>query len=237
MNENENEQQQIEFLELPTKKLLEKFGEGKHIPGSGSAVALSGLLASELIKTVCKLTKRKPEYYNVHTELDYIQVQIETIYQPRFFELFNRDIAVFDEVSRLRQLRDLATDLNERRRLSRQATERLKEATEIPLEICRICLQLSPLAFSIFDTGFKSARGDSGVAISNLLSAMSGSLFIAFLNLKTGNSSKWVKDLREEAEKLASQYGKTHKEAIRRITMLYSEGLAEDSIQTKLDLE
>jgi formiminotetrahydrofolate cyclodeaminase len=59
---SDNSQKQLEYLDLPTKDLLVRFGEGKHIPGSGSAAALSGLLACQLIKTVCKLTRRKPEY-------------------------------------------------------------------------------------------------------------------------------------------------------------------------------
>jgi methenyltetrahydrofolate cyclohydrolase len=234
MSEKKN---QLEYLELPTRQLLEKFGEGKHIPGSGSAAALSGLLACELIKTVCKLTRRKPEYTNVHTSLQYIQEQVETIYQPTILQYFNDDIQVFDQVSKLRKRRDKETDDSEKRKLAKQATDKLKEATELPLEVCKTCLKVLDFAFSIFDTGFKSARGDSGVAISNLLSAASGSLFITFLNLKTARESKWTLEVRQQAEKLAKEYGRKHKEAIKRITSLYSEGLPDDTIQAKLDLE
>jgi methenyltetrahydrofolate cyclohydrolase len=234
MSEKKN---QLEYLELPTKQLLEKFGEGKHIPGSGSAAALSGLLACELIKTVCKLTRRKPEYTNVHNALQYIQEQVETIYQPSILKYFNDDIEVFDQVSKLRKRRDKETDDAEKRKLGRQATDKLKEATELPLEVCKTCLKVLDFAFSIFDTGFKSARGDSGVAISNLLSAASGSLFITFLNLKTARESKWTTEIRQQAEGLAKEYGLKHKEAIKRITSLYSEGLPEDNPQGKLELE
>jgi methenyltetrahydrofolate cyclohydrolase len=150
---------------------------------------------------------------------------------------FNDDIQVFDQVSKLRKRRDKETDDSEKRKLAKQATDKLKEATELPLEVCKTCLKVLDFAFSIFDTGFKSARGDSGVAISNLLSAASGSLFITFLNLKTARESKWTLEVRQQAEKLAKEYGKKHKEAIKRITSLYSEGLPDDTIQAKLDLE
>ena len=228
-------QNEILYLDLPTKDLLDKFGEGKHIPGSGSAAALSGLLACELIKTVCKLTRRKPEYTSVHNALEFIQTQVETIFKPQLVQLFNNDINAFDQVSKLRKRRDKAENETEKRQLSKQAINKLKEATEIPLEICKTCLSLIEFAFSIFDTGFKSARGDSGVAISNLLSAISGSLFIAFLNLKTARQSKWTIEIRKESEKLAIQYSKRHKEAIKRITNLYSEGLPENYNQINLE--
>lgn len=42
------------YLDLPAKKLLKEFGEGNHIPGSGSANALSTLLAIGLMKTCAK---------------------------------------------------------------------------------------------------------------------------------------------------------------------------------------
>jgi formiminotetrahydrofolate cyclodeaminase len=173
----------------------------------------------------------------VHLALLYIQEQIETEYQPNLLSFFNNDIKVFDQVSKFRKRRDKEQDEKVKRKLSKQATDKLKEATELPLEVCKACLKLLDFGFSFFDTGFKSARGDSGVAISNLLSAASGSLFITFLNLKTARESKWTLGIRTEAEQLAKEYSKKHKEAIKRITSLYSEGLPTGSTQTELDLE
>jgi len=226
---------EVSYLTLPTSELLEQFGAGRHIPGSGSASALSALLACELMSTVCKLTCAKPNYASVHKDLSYILEQIQTDYKPELIKLFNRDIQVFSEVSELRRKRDDETNPAEKGKLTRAENERMKEATEIPLQICDVCLKLITHALNIFDSGFKSARGDSGVALSNLLSAISGSLFISFLNLKTGKHAKWVENLRTEAEKIALQYNGIHKEAIKRIMDLYQQGLPDD-YQTKLEL-
>ena len=38
----------LPLLELPANKLLDQFGGGSHVPGSGSAAALMGLLAAQL---------------------------------------------------------------------------------------------------------------------------------------------------------------------------------------------
>jgi methenyltetrahydrofolate cyclohydrolase len=228
-----------QYLILPTTQLLEKFGEGNHIPGSGSASALSGLLAIELMITVCKLTGTKESYRHVKDEISFIQSQLESLHRPRLRELFIKDIEVFDQVSKIRKKRDREKNATIKGLLTRQATEKLKEATDIPIEICRQSLMLTTYAFTIFDKGFKSAQGDSGVALSNLLSAISGSLFVTLLNLKTARKSKWTEELRTTTEVLAKEYQKTHKEAIKRVLNLYSEGLPDEleKGQTKLLLE
>lgn len=226
-----------EYLILPTSTLLEKFGGGSHVPGSGSASALSALLAIELMITVCKLTTSKEKYHAVKDELEFIQAQLESLHRPRMKELFIKDIEVFDIVSKMRRRRDREKDPKIKSLLTRQATDKLKEATDIPIEICRQTLTLTTYAFAVFDKGFQSAQGDSGVAISNLLSAISGSLFVTLINLKTARKSKWSEELRKTTETLATEYQRTHKEAIKRVLNLYAQGLPDGSDQTQLQLE
>ena len=80
---------------------------------------------------------------------------------------------------------------------------------------------------SIFDNGYKATRGDAGVAISNFLSAISGTLFIVLLNIRVSQKSKWTEEKRIQAEKLTSDYLKIQKDAFSRVLELYTEGLAE----------
>lgn len=42
------------YLTLKLDDILQKYGEGRHVPGSGSAAALQGLLAARLVETVVK---------------------------------------------------------------------------------------------------------------------------------------------------------------------------------------
>ncbi|WP_128142961.1 cyclodeaminase/cyclohydrolase family protein [Janthinobacterium lividum] len=57
------------YLSHSTKALLDEFGAGKHIPGAGSASALSGLLAAQLVLTVCRLTLDKESHRDHHADL------------------------------------------------------------------------------------------------------------------------------------------------------------------------
>lgn len=220
-----------DYLELPTRQLLEEYGAGSHIPGSGSASALSALIAIGMMQTVCKLTISKPKYVKQHKDFEYILNQLEKEYKPKIMELFKQDIVVFNLVSQHRFARDNSEDKKERQTHSRNALEQQKKATEIPIQICELCMEMLPLAMVIFDNGFKSARGDSGVAISNLLSAISGSLFIIFLNLKSYNKSKWLTATKQKAETLARSFNQSQNNAFRKVLELYEEGLLDEEKQ------
>jgi formiminotetrahydrofolate cyclodeaminase len=239
---HQNLKKELDFLALPATELLEKFGQGRHIPGSGSAAALSGLLAVELMKTICKLTITRSEekYIAVRRDFKIILEMLETETKPKLIELFQQDITVFNEVSQLRVQRNEAkerSDEKEERRLSRLANEKLKDATEIPLEIAKTCLSLVDYAFTLFERGFQSARGDSGVAISNLLSAVSGSLFVTLINIRTGRKSQWIQKVREEAETIGNSFSVKQKLALAKVFELYKEGIDNGDYQLKLNLE
>lgn len=224
-----------DYLELTTNQLLEAYGAGRHIPGSGSAAALSALIAIELMRTVCKLTLQKPKYSQVHKELELIMDSLEKDYKPRMRELFAEDISIFNLVSTNRILRDGAVTPAERNRYSRSALLHQRAATTIPLEISRLALAMLPFAITIFDRGFKSARGDSGVAISNLLSAISGSLFIVFLNLKPFRRGKWSRETQRLAEQVAGEFARSQRQAFAKVLELYEEGLLEEEKQLVLN--
>lgn len=224
-----------DYLELPTKQLLEAYGAGSHIPGSGSASALSALFGIELLKTVCILTRRKAAYREVHTQLQYIQDQLETEFKPKLLELFRQDIEAFTLVSNLRIQRDNARDPREKKRLNKMALEAQKTATEIPIKICTTCLDILPLAFAIFEEGFKAARGDSGVGISNLLSATSGGLFVIFLNLVPYRKSRWRDETRRRAEALAAQLSGFQNRAYTKVLELYEENLQDHEKQLQFE--
>lgn len=221
------------YLELSAKELLDAFGKGSHIPGSGSAAAFSGLMAIELMKTVLLLTISKEAYQKHHGEFQIFLNKLTEQSKQKFTELFNEDIKIFHQVSYYRRLRDKAKFDDERRDHNSTANEKLREATDIPLEICENSLDLLPIAFSIFDNGFKGARGDSGVSISNLLSAAQGALFVVFLNLRSFQKSKWKDEKMQRSVDLAKRFTKLQKEAYSRVVTLYNENT--DSQQLTLD--
>lgn len=214
------------LLDLPTSTLLEKFGAGTHAPGSGSAAALMGLLSSKLIGTVAAITQTKPAYRANHSAASLIADAVNNKIAPRLHHLFERDAVVFDQVIKLRIARDKTSDTAERRRLSEQALAELQEATDIPLDISDECVALIDHGTALFDIGFKSARGDTGAAISAAVAGAMSGLFVANLNLKSFRGSKWAKERRERCESLHAALETKQALAFGRVTTLREEVIA-----------
>jgi formiminotetrahydrofolate cyclodeaminase len=176
------------LLNLSASQLLEKFGAGNHKPGSGSAAALQGMLSAQMLRTVIDLTKdpkREAIYAKYIPELLRIKNEIESRIYSDLENLFQLDSEQFDQVIKLREQRDKEPNFQKKRELKIQALEALKPATETLVKIAERCLELGDFAVYVFDNGFKSARGDSGVAINSAISSIACCLSIIELNLTT----------------------------------------------------
>lgn len=224
---------QPSLLEVPTGKLLDKFGAGSHKPGSGSAAALMGILSGKLIVTVGQMSLKKPKYRDQYREIGYLIKQVEEFIEPRLKELFDQDSVVFDQVIKLRIARNNAESEAEKKRLSRQALNALKEATDIPIEICELCLRLLDHSSSMFDLGFEAARGDSGAAISASVAGAMSSIFVVNLNLRSFRSSDWAEERRHKVDKLHAQLETAQLEAFSRVGILKEEDI--EAFQMDLD--
>lgn len=225
-----------QLLLLPTDQLLDKFGAGNHVPGSGSAAALSGILACKLCLAVAKLTRTKPNYSDVSSQMSYIMKKIENL-EPKLRTAFQRDSEVFNEVILLRRERDNEINKKNKRTLSSQETRKLREATDIPLDICKICHEVCQQAIYLFDVGFKSARGDSGAAASSALSGAYAALFVCFLNLKRFRESRWTIKTREKCNELLIRTNELQRELFSRVIKLRDEGIPQSAIQLQLELK
>jgi Zn-dependent peptidase ImmA (M78 family)/formiminotetrahydrofolate cyclodeaminase len=175
-----------DLLDYTIKEILEKFGAGKHKPGSGSAAAFQVMLSSKLLLTVIEITNRpehKKRYQNVLPRLLEYSKDLENRIFPRLCELFKSDAVEFDKYIILLKRRNVEKNLITKNELRIESLEQNKVAILIPLEICDLSIEVCDIANYVFDSGFKSARGDSHVAFSGAVSALAGSLAIIRLNL------------------------------------------------------
>lgn len=217
---------QLALIELPTIKLLEKFGSGTHAPGSGSAASLMGLIACRLIVTVAALSLRKPQYQRHHSRISFIVDRISKEIEPLLRDLFQQDAVVFDEVIKARVARDAATDDREKRRYADLALERLREATIIPFRIGDACLEIIDYGVAMFDMGFKGARGDTGAAISAAVAGAMSTIFVVNLNLKSFRGSEWAVQQRKRCDDLHQRLTKKQLDAFGRVMTLRDEDVS-----------
>ena len=199
----------IKLTEIPAGRLLEKFGAGNHKPGSGSASAMQGMLSAQMLRTVVDLTndpKHKKNYTAYISELLRIKKEIDSRIYVGLEKLFQDDSDQFDKVIILREQRDKEANPIKKRELSIEAQKVLIPATEIPLEIAELCLELGEFATYVFDNGFQSARGDSGVALQTAISGVAGCLSIVDLNLTSLFIDERIEKIRERKASIKARY-------------------------------
>lgn len=215
----------IDLAKITAKKLLEKFGIGEHKPGSGSAAAFQGMLASELLITVISITnqpKYQKKYAAVLPNLLEMQAKLEKRIIPELEKFFYDDSYYFDRAIKYRKARDEEEDFFVRGELNVKSLEELKKSIEIPIKIAKICIEIAEMGIYVFDNAYKSARGDSQVAISNSVSALQGSLSIIQLNLflLKVNEYKWTSAIRKQYKTLKDKLDYLHAESNKKLEVL-----------------
>lgn len=216
------------LLDISTVELLDKFGAGKHKPGSGSAAAFQAMIASKLLITVIGITNRPSlqEKYSdfLPTLLKYLEA-LETRIFPQLCELFTNDAIEFDRAIELRTLRNQEVDPIYKNQLRREALEQMKVAIAIPLDICNLSIELCEISNYVFDNAFKSARGDSHVAFSGAVAALAGSLSIIRLNLLQFGSDdfRYCEEIRLKLHELDIDYANYNSLATSKIIVLQKE--------------
>lgn len=207
-------------------ELLRKFGAGNHKPGSGSASAFKGMLSAQLLLTVIDLTnepKRRARYAEHISRLSAIRLTIEERIFPRLEVLFQEDSEQFDRVILLRDQRDIERDPVKKTALVKELQETLKKATDIPLEIAEICLELVGFADEVFDHGFQSARGDAGVTLNGALSAVISCLSIIELNILSLPMDAWMDGTVEKKNYVRARYNSVSLKGEEKLQVLESE--------------
>ncbi len=211
------------LIELSTEELLEKFGSGKHKPGSGSAAAFQGMLSAKLIHTVIDLTKAREAYKEWWADLKLMEGDLDNRIYPALENLFQLDSEQFDRVIQLRLALKAESNWTKRRAFKEELDEAMLPATETPISIGKMCLELAWFAIFICDHGFQAARGDSGVALNNLIGTIAGCLSIINLNLLSLGHDEQTEQIRLEASRLKTAYMDLSTKAMERLNVLEKE--------------
>jgi formiminotetrahydrofolate cyclodeaminase len=174
------------FRESTLAELLSSFSAGKEVPGSGSANAMAAALAACLASSVAIKTYKAPgtKYLNVQQTAATVERRAKRLVE-RLLELVDEDSAAFAPVIALRRTTGRAVDPILQDRAMRSEVAALKPATEIPIQIARLAVEVGELALTMLDSGFIPARGEAYTALGQAIAAIDGAIFVAQLNVKT----------------------------------------------------
>jgi Zn-dependent peptidase ImmA (M78 family)/formiminotetrahydrofolate cyclodeaminase len=211
---------ELDFSKITVNELLNELGKGGHKPGSGSAAALQGMISAKLIQTVITISNRK-KYYETYKavlpKLLEMSGDIESNIFPKLIDYFQQDAYYFDKAIKARSATlkaEAECDFYEASRLRKMEANELKMSVKIPLEIAELSVKLAKISLFVFNNAFRSARGDSHVALGGAIASLAGCLSIVqlnFLSFKidhfywTKEMSEWYDDLKNEYESLKSE--------------------------------
>ena len=171
---------------MPIRKsinaFLDELASSSPAPGGGSVAALSGALGAALTSMVCNLTIGKKKYADVEDDMKKIMTESEKL-RSTFATLVGKDIQAFDKVIEAYALpKDTEPQKALRAAAIREAT---KEATLVPLEVMKHCIDALALAQLAASKGNVNSVSDAGVSALMLHAASEG----AALNVRTNLNS------------------------------------------------
>ncbi len=190
---------------MPSKRTLKMFlddlASSSPAPGGGSVAALSGALGAALTSMVCNLTIGKKKYTDVDADMKKILAQAEEL-RSTFTTLIDTDTLAFNKVM---EAYGLPKDTEPQKALRSAAIrEATKEATLVPLEVMKHCIDALALAQEVASRGNTNSISDAGVSALMLHAACEGAALNVRINLNSLADSDFVGWKTDEVASLLS---------------------------------
>jgi formiminotetrahydrofolate cyclodeaminase len=188
---------------MPTRKTLSGFldelASPSPAPGGGSVAALAGALGAALTAMVCQLTIGKKKYADVEENMKRILQQAELL-RGQFTQLIDKDTEAFQKVM---EAFGLPKDTDPQKALRAAAIrEATKEATLVPLEVMKHCIDALALAQEVASSGNINAASDAGVSALMLHAGCAAAALNVRINLNALDDPEFVGWKMEELESI-----------------------------------
>jgi formiminotetrahydrofolate cyclodeaminase len=168
---------------------LTELASNSPAPGGGSVAALSGAIGSALTSMVCNLTIGKKKYAGVEEDMQKTLAQSEVL-RERFTALIDRDTEAF---TRVMEAYGLPKDGEAQKALRAAAiAAATKEATMVPLEVMKHCIDAMALAQDVVANGNANSVSDAGVSALLLHAACESAALNVRINLNALESGEFV---------------------------------------------
>lgn len=178
---------------------LDELASSSPAPGGGSVAALSGALGAALTTMVCNLTIGKKKYAEVEAEMKTVREAAENL-RMKFTELIDKDTLAFNKVM---EAYSLPKDNDDQKALRTVAiNEATKEATLVPLEVMKHCIDAIALAQQVAAMGNVNSVSDAGVSALMLHAACEGAALNVRINLNSLSDTDFVGWKDDEVESL-----------------------------------
>lgn len=178
---------------------LDELASSSPAPGGGSVAALSAALGAALTSMVCNLTIGKKKYADVEADMKKVLAQSEDL-RSQFKALIDKDTAAFNKVM---EAYGLPKETEPQKALRSAAIrEATKEATLVPLEVMKHCIDALALAQQVASAGNVNSVSDAGVSALMLHAAAEAAALNVRINLNALDDAEFIGWKSEEVESL-----------------------------------
>ena len=199
------------LLHLSTDDLIHSISQNSPAPGGGSVSALAGSLGAALLSMVSLLTYDKKEYLSKRTKMSRLG-EMAHKYQKRLKELVNEDTHAFESVMDAIRLPEKTK--SEIKFKKQELFKAYKIATDKPLEIAVISLEIMKLSIDLIKYGNPNSVTDAHVAAEVGLAGVRGGCVNVMINLSSFDKiSDYDAKIEERIEGLLKESNRLHKKA------------------------
>ena len=199
------------LLHLSTDDLIQAISQNSPAPGGGSVSALAGSLGAALLSMVSLLTYDKKEYFSKRTKMSRLG-EMAHKYQKRLKELVDEDTDAFDSVMDASRLPEKSK--SEIKFKKQELFKAYKIATDTPLEIAIISLEIIKLSIDLIKYGNPNSVTDAHVAAEVGLAGVRGGCVNVMINLSSFDKiSDYDAKIEEKIECLLKESNRLHRKA------------------------
>jgi formiminotetrahydrofolate cyclodeaminase len=149
-----------DYIAEPLRVYLEDAASNKPAPGGGSVSACAGALGAALVSMVCNLTRGREKFAAVETEIVQL-VEASEVARARLEQLLVEDTTAYNGVITAFKM---PKDTDEEKAARKAAVQAgLVVAADVPLEICKVAVEVCRLSKIAAGIGNPQAVTDAGI--------------------------------------------------------------------------
>lgn len=186
----------------PLQVYLDDAASKKPAPGGGSVSACAGALGAALVGMVCNLTRGREKFADVETEIVTL-VEAAEAARARLEQLLQEDTTAYNGVIAAYKMPKETEEEQAARTAAIQAG--LIVAADVPLEICRVAVEVCRLAKVAAGIGNPQAVTDAGIGAILGEAAVVGAALNVKINLGSIKDEAYVAKAAAEIEAIQAE--------------------------------
>jgi formiminotetrahydrofolate cyclodeaminase len=186
----------------PLQVYLDDAAANKPAPGGGSVSACAGALGAALVSMVCNLTRGREKFAGVEQQIVAL-VEASEAARGRLEQLLQEDTTAYNGViTAYRMPKDTAAQQAAR---SQAVQDGLIIAADVPLEICRVAVEVCRLAKVAAGLGNPQAVTDAGIGAILGEAAVVGAALNVRINLGSIKDEAYVSKAAAEIDEILTE--------------------------------